>query len=290
MRRRDAAVTEMDNPPVARRELGALLRTLRTDAGLTVDELAERLLCSTTKVSRMETGQRGVSARDIRDLCRVYGITDPDQYDRLTSLAEEGRAQSWWQPLNLPHATYVGLEAAAISINDYEPGVVPGLLQTTGYARAIHEAGIPHLSPTEIDERIKERLNRQKILTGSSPPLLHAVIDEAVLHRAVGGPAVMAAQLGLLIETGSALPNVTIQVLPFRAGAHPALDSTFIMLEMAAPVASVVYVEGLVGRTYLDRPQDIDRYEQVFEWLCDISLTPAESFALMRIEKDKFQH
>jgi transcriptional regulator with XRE-family HTH domain len=278
-----------DNPPVRRRELGAVLRALRTDAGLTVEELAGRLLCSTTKVSRMETGQRGVSARDIRDLCQVYGITDIPQYDHLMSLAEQGRGQSWWQPLNLPHADYIGLEAAAISVSDFEPGVVPGLLQTPGYARAIHEAGIQHFSPAEINERIGERLNRQKILSRANPTLLHAIIDEAVLHRAVGGPAVMAAQLDQLIETSSNLPNVTIQVLPFSAGAHPALDSTFIMLDMAAPVASVVYVEGLVGWIYLDKAQELDRYEQVFERLRDISLPSEQSLELISRTKQIFQ-
>jgi transcriptional regulator with XRE-family HTH domain len=258
---------------------------MRTSAGLTVEEVAERLLCSATKVSRMETGARGVSARDIRDLCQLYGVTDDAEYQHLMSLAAQGRAQAWWQPFNLPYATYVGLEAAATSIRDYESGVIPGLLQTAEYARALHDAFVPGLEPAVIDERIRERLNRQRILAGASPPRMHIVMDEAVIRRAVGGPAVMRAQLDKLLAAIGSMPHLTIQVLPFRVGAHPALDATFILLEMSAPVTKVVYVEGLVDPMYLERPQEVRRYEQVFERLCRLALPPAASAALLRQAK-----
>lgn len=283
------AVSDVQNPPVRRRELGAMLRALRADAELTVEEVAERLLCSPTKVSRMETGQRGASQRDVRDLCQIYGVTDPVRYEHLMSLARQGRAQAWWQPFNLPYATFVGLETEAISISDYEPGVFPGLLQAPPYARAIHEGTMQRLSPALIEQRLEVLRNRQEILTRSDPPELYAIMDEAALHRAIGGPAVMAAQLEWVIKTGAELPNVTLQVLPYSAGAHPALDSTFIVLEMAAPVPSVVYVEGLVGRIYLERPQDLDRYRQVFKRLRGISLDPQDSISLIKRIKTKFQ-
>jgi hypothetical protein len=155
-------------------------------------------------------------------------------------------------------------------------------LQTSAYARAIHERTITPLSPGLIEQRLEVRANRQRILTRSRPPELHAIIDEAVLHREIGGPAVMADQIDWVVRTCVELPHVSVQVLPFGIGAHPALDSTFIVLKMAAPVRSVVYVEGLVGQIYLEHPQDVERYEQVFSRLRDISLAPDESLDLMQ--------
>jgi hypothetical protein len=163
--------------------------------------------------------------------------------------------------------------------------VVPGLLQTPEYARALHEAGIPVLEPDVLDERIRTRMNRQRILTGTSPPQVHIIMDEAVIRRPVGGPAVMTSQLDKLLVATDTLPNVTIQVLPFRVGAHPALDATFVLLEMTAPVAKVVYVEGLVDPMYLERPQEIRKYEQVFDRLCRLALPPAASADLLRQAK-----
>jgi len=269
------------SPTVRRRELGALLRAMRTEAGLTVEQVAEALLVSPSKVSRLETGHRGVSARDIRDLSDLYGITDPAVREHLDTLAKEGRGQAWWQPYDLPYATYVGLEAAATAISDFEPGVIPGLLQTPDYARALHMASMPRLGPAVIEQRIEVRRARQGILTrDEAPPQLRAIVDEAVLHRVVGGSAVMAAQLNRVVQACE-LPNVTVQVIPYDAGAHPALDSTFILLEFAPPVPGVVYVEGLAGQMYLERPQDVERYIHVFQRLSTISLSPQESIELL---------
>jgi transcriptional regulator with XRE-family HTH domain len=269
------------SPVLRRRELGALLRALRTEAGLTVEQVAESLLCSPSKVSRLETGQRGASARDIRDLGNLYQL-DPAQREHLTQLAMEGKGQAWWQPYDLPYETYVGLEAEATSIKDYEPGVFPGLLQTADYARAIHERALPRLSAAVIEQRIEVRQLRQAILTRQEPgpPQLWAIIDEAVLHRPIGGPAVMGSQIDHVIDVCE-LPNVTVQVLPFDVGAHPALDSTFIFLEFAGPVSPVVYVEGLVGHLYVERPQDVRRYAEVFEHLRAASLNKGQSLDLM---------
>jgi transcriptional regulator with XRE-family HTH domain len=273
-------VPTVRSPIVRRRELGALLRALRANAELTVEQVAEHLLCSLTKVSRMETGQRGVSLRDVRDLCDLYGVTDPAQREHLMRLAREGRGQAWWQPFNLPYATYVGLEAEAVSISDYEPTVFPGLVRTPAYARAVHERTMPKPNPGVIDQWIEVRVTRQQVLTQEDPLHLRAIIDEAVLHRIMGGPAVMHEQLDHCIEA-SDLSNVTIQVLPFSAGAHPAIDSTFIVLELAEPVPSVVYVEGLVGQIYLERPEDVQRYERIYERLEALSLSPSESVDFM---------
>jgi transcriptional regulator with XRE-family HTH domain len=251
---------------------------------MTIEEVAERLLCSPSKVSRMETGLRGTSQRDIRDLCAVYNVTDPAQCDHLAALAKEGRRQAWWQPYDLPatFATYVDLEAEAAHIRNYEPGVIPGLLQIPAYARAVHEGGIPRLSDSSIEQRVQVRESRQAILTREdpAPPQFRAVIDEAVLHRVVSSPHVMSAALDHMIEICE-LPSVTVQVLSFAAGAHPALDSTFILLDFADLLPPVVYVEGLVGQMYLDRALDVERYKEIFERLTTISLTQYKSIDLM---------
>lgn len=271
---------DAQNTVLRRRELGALLRRLRTEKGMTVEQVADALLCSLSKVSRLETGQRGASARDIRDLCDLYEVDDA-QRENLTRLAREGRGQAWWQPYGLPYETYVGLEAAATQICDYEPGVFPGLLQTPDYARVIHETAVPKLSPAIIEQRIEVRQVRQAILTREEPPppRLEAIVDEAILHRPVGGPRVMGAQIDRVIEACK-LPNVSVRVLPFAAGAHPALDSTFIMMEFAA-APGVVYVEGLVGHLYVQRAQDVQRYRQVFELLRAAALDEQKSLDLM---------
>lgn len=273
------------SPTVRRRELGALLRALRTGKGLTVEQVAERLLCSPSKVSRMETGHRGATPRDVRDLCDLYGVRDEAERDRLMSLAREGKRQGWWQSYDLPYATYVGLEAEAARASGFHSSVVPGLLQTADYARAIHEAAVPEvltpeLTPDIIDQRVEARIRRQAVLTKQDPLIFSSVMDEAVLHRLVGGPSVMMAQLKQLTDMAE-LGNVTLQVIPYSRGAHPALESTFYILDFNAAVPSVVYVEGLVGWIYLERAEDIRRYRRVYDYLARIALPPEESVKLI---------
>jgi transcriptional regulator with XRE-family HTH domain len=271
---------EVRSPTVRRRELGALLRALRNAKGLTIEQVAASLLCSTSKVSRMETGHGSATLRDIRDLCDLYDITDEAERDRLKTLAREGRQAGWWQSYDLDFSTYVGLEAAATGLRYYQSTIVPGLLQTADYARAMLDVTIPKLTSERMAELLEVKLTRQRVLTREQPLRLWAVLDEAVLHRVVGGPAVMGAQLDRLIAIAGN-PNVTIQVVPYAAGAHPAMDSTFNILEFTDSVPSVIYIEGLAGWIYLDRPADIDRYRQVFEYLCSLALNPKESIELV---------
>ena len=269
------------SPTVRRRELGALLRALRTERSLTVEQVAAELLCSPSKVSRMETGQRGATARDIRDLCQIYGVTDPAQQSRLTRLAAAGKRQGWWQGYELDYfGTYVGLEEEAIALSYYQSSIVPGLMQTPGYVRAIHENSVPPNSAERISQLIEVRLIRQKLLIRDPPLHLSVVLDESALHRQVGGPAVMKEQLERLAEIAT-WPNVTIKVVPFAAGAHAALESTFNILDFEDPAPSLVYVEGLMGFMYLERPQDLARYRGVFEQLHAKALTPQESLDLI---------
>jgi transcriptional regulator with XRE-family HTH domain len=256
-----------------------MLRALRNDRGLTVDQVAAELLCSPSKVSRLETGQRGATLRDVRDLCNLYGVTDAADRERLMTLAREGKQQGWWQSYDLDYATYVGLEQAAISMKIFHSAVVPGLLQTAGYTRALHQAGMPPLEPEIIEQRVQERLIRQQqVLDQVGPPRIEIVMDEAVLHRPVGGLGVISEQLGRITEVAKR-DDVTIQILPFEVGAHPALESDFIILEFSSQAANTVYVEGLAGQIYLDRPQDVDRYLQVFERLRSVADSSKDSIA-----------
>ncbi len=179
-----------------------------------------------------------------------------------------------------------GIDPASLS--DYEPGAFPALLQTPAYARAVHESALPPLSSDVIEQRIESRRLRQEVLWREEPPHLKAVIDEAVLHRAVGGPMVMHEQLQRMIAANE-MAQIHVRVLPYSAGSHPALDSTFVILEFAAPVPGVVYVDGLVGQIYLERPQDFDRYKQVFERLWELSLSPAETRKLMEQTDNEYK-
>jgi transcriptional regulator with XRE-family HTH domain len=287
--RKDATfVPEVRSPTVRRRELGALLRKLRTEKGLTVEQAADQLMFSMSKLSRMETGHGAPSRRDIRDLCALYEVTDEAERKRMMNLAVEGRQAGWWQSYDLNQfADYVGLEADAVSVKNYQSILIPGLLQTPDYARAVNEAVIPQPDPERLEEQTEVRLRRQDRLTRDPPLRFGAILDEAALHRVIGGPAVMEAQLRHLIEL-SKLPNVTLQVIPFSAGGHPAMDSTFNVLEFADAVPGVVYVEGLVGWVYMKRSRDVERYAGVFERLCHIALPPRESVEL--IEKAAVRH
>jgi transcriptional regulator with XRE-family HTH domain len=279
--RKRPPVPEVRSPTLRRRELGTLLRTLRQQQGLTVEQVAEQLLCSPSKVSRMETGQRGVTRRDIRDLCELYSVSDEETVGRLTNLAREGKEHGWWQPYGLDYATYVDLEEAAASLRYYQSSLVPGILQTPDYARAVHEAGVQEYAPGRIDEHVDVRMRRQRLLTQVPPLKVSIVLDEAVLHRSVGGSAVMAEQLGHLAERAT-LPSVSIQVIPFSAGAHPAMDSMFDILEFReSALPSVVYVEGLMGWLYIEQSEDISRYVKVFNLLRAAALAPKESIRLI---------
>lgn len=273
-------MTEVQSPTVSRLELGALLRSLRSNQGLTVEQVAELLMCSPSKVSRMETGHRGVTARDIRDLCDIYGVDDRSERDRLAELARMGKQQAWWQSYDLPYSDYVGMEAAALAMSVFQSTVIPGLLQTAEYARAGHEGGLPRFSSDVIERRVEAKMNRQHVLRRSDPPDLAVVLDEAALHRQTGGPQVMHAQLARLIEVAS-WPRITIQVIPFSVGAHPAVESNFKIVQLPAPSPDIVFVDGLVGSVYLDKREDLDRYRRVFAHLRTIALSPKDTVQLI---------
>lgn len=265
--------TTGSSPTVSRRELGTLLRTLRVQKGWTAEQVAERLMVSPSKVSRLETGQRGASARDIRDLCDLYEV-DEEQRQHLMELAIEGKQRAWWQPLGMPYPRYVGLEAEAASISDYGLGIMPGLLQNADYARAQVLAAVPRWVPDEVERRVRSRIARQQRLFSEHPPQFEAVVDESVLHRVVGSPAIMRAQLERLLEL-SDLPHVTLRVIPYDAGALPAGNNKFIILRFAQPaVPDVVFIEGLTGDLYLEEPHDVETYSTTFRALAQLAAEP----------------
>ena len=269
------------SPTVRRRELGARLRALRTEHGFTVEDVAERMEVSPAKISRIETAARGVSLADVRFLCDLYQVAT-DERSRLLTLTRESRRRSWWQQYGLPESlsTYIGLEDAAASIQQYETSIVPPLLQTEDYARAL-VSGVGFDAPPErVDQLVDVRLARQQLLSAENAPTLWAVIDEASLHRLVGGPDVMRAQLDALAERSRA-HNVTLQVIPYQAGAHPGVNSSFIILHLEE-VKDVVYVEGLIGNFYLQNPDDVARYRRTFDELRAVAAGPQESRKLIQ--------
>jgi len=268
-------------PTVRRMLVGAQLRRLRTDKGLSREQAGEAIRASEWKIHRLENGQVGFKDRDIVDLLRFYGVDDPVEVVEFVILAREANAPGWWQQYGdlLPQwfRAYVDLEAAATLIRTYEGQFVPGLLQTEDYMRAVVGGAQLDDSPAEAERRVALRLGRQTLLERRDAPRLWAVVDEAALRRPVGGPKVMRAQLERLIEA-SELPNVILQVLPFAAGAHPAMVGAFSVLRFAdQELPDVVYVEHLNNATYLDKRDEVERYLDVMESLCLGSQPPAKT-------------
>ncbi|WDM12693.1 helix-turn-helix domain-containing protein [Streptomyces lavenduligriseus] len=257
------------NPTVRRRRLGQELRRLRELKGMTAEEVAERLLVSQSKISRLENGRRSISQRDVRDLCGVYDVEDKRIVDSLMEMARDSRQQGWWHTFgDIPYSVYIGLETDAESLRVYEPQIVTGLLQTRPYAEALVRGALPETSADEIEKRVEGRIRRQERITTERNPLrLWVVLDEAALHRVVGSRLVMREQLEHLIEL-SELPHVTVQVLPFEVGAHPGINGQYAILEFAdAADSSVVYLEGVTSDLYLEKAQDVQKYAVMYEHL-----------------------
>ncbi|MFD9390295.1 helix-turn-helix domain-containing protein [Streptomyces sp. NPDC060000] len=257
------------NPTVRRRRLGQELRRLRELKGMTAEEVAERLLVSQSKISRLENGRRSISQRDVRDLCGVYEVEDQRMVDSLMEMAKDSRQQGWWHAFgDVPYSVYIGLETDAASLRVYDPQVVPGLLQTRQYAEALISGALPEAPPADIEKRIQVRLRRQeRISTADNPLRLWAVLDEAALRREVGNRQVMIEQLEYLLEM-SQLPHVTVQLIPFTMGAHPGVSGQYAILEFPdAADSSVVYIEGVTSDLYLEKPQDVQKYSVMYEHL-----------------------
>ena len=209
------------------------LRELRNAVDLTVEEVGQKLLCSATKISRLETGARRASLRDVRDLCRIYVVTDQDQVEDLMALASRAREPGWWKQYeDAILSPYIGLEQAAVAITVYSMSFIPALIQTNDYARATIKSIERKIDPAVLDQRVEVRLRRQELLHRPDPPRYRVLLDEAVLRRQVGGTAVMQAQLDKIVTCASE-QKVTVQVIPFDVGVYPSSDSNVVFLEFA---------------------------------------------------------
>jgi hypothetical protein len=278
------AQSDRPGPTIRRMLVGAQLRRLRTELRFSRAEAAKAIRASEWKIHRLENGQVGFKERDIVDLLAFYGVTDPDEVAAFLVLTREANAPGWWQRYGdvLPpwFRTYVDLESAATLIRTYEGQFVPGLLQTDDYMRALVHG--THLeSPEEVGRRVRLRMARQTLLTREHPPRLWAVVDEAALRRPVGGPGVMKGQLERLLDA-TGLPNVTLQVLPLDAGAHPAMVGSFSVLRFPdQELPDVVYLEHLTGASYLNKPDEVDQYLHVMESICVRAAAPDQTVELL---------
>jgi Domain of unknown function (DUF5753)/Helix-turn-helix domain len=276
---------------VPRRQLGRYLRDLRNAQRLTVRAAAERLEWSEAKIWRIETGQVGLRSLDVEAMCRIYGAA-PDLTEALMGLAKETKAKGWWHSYGdvIPEGfdVYIGLEEAAASFSWYESELVPGLLQTEGYASAVIAADKPGVEDEEIDRRVHVRIARQALLTRvTAAPELRIVLNEAIVRRPVGGTEVMSGQLRRLLDA-SDLPNVTLRIIPFSAGLHLGIISgPFVVLRFPlngdgrASEPPTVYVDGFTGDLYLDKPNEIKRYDEAFGAIWSVALDEKASQELL---------
>lgn len=270
-------------PTVRRRQLGRELRKLREEAGLHIDQLAQQLRCSPSRISRIETARIRIAPGTVHEILDVLSIQD-ERRGRLVTLARQAEEPGWWQEytdvLTYEYSTYIALEAEASTLRAYEPLVIHGLLQTEEYARAVISKGRGG-DPAEVEPRVKARLARQEVLMRADPLRLWVLIGEAALRCRVGGAQVMRAQLRRLVELGR-LPHVRLQIVPFESGELTSMNGAFSILEFPdADVPPVVYVESLAGDTYIESPHGVLRCNKVFDGLVADALDVSDSLAML---------
>lgn len=254
---------------------------------MTVEDAAGRLQWPGSKVSRIENRQVGVSPKDLRKLLDLYELQDRAYREELLELGRRATERGWWQSYSglLPSlGNLIGLEAEAATIRTYEPELIPGLLQTADYARAVIRAGYPGDTLDQVDRRVEVRLERQEVLTRADPPppKISVVLNEGVLARRVGSPEVMRAQLEHLMRERDRA-NVVIQVLPFSTGEHPAMVGPFTMLTFLDPAdPGVVNVENVLGALAMEQPEEIRAFEEVWSALQARAVSPDDSRAVIK--------
>ena len=241
------------------------------------------------RFSRLETGARRPSLRDVRDLCTLYGLSEATSAD-LMNLARGAREPGWWtqyEDLNLD--PYIGLELEAKAITCYSAFYVPALLQTAEYSQAIIKAIAPKMSLDILQQRVEARMRRQQLLEGASPPRYRILLDESALFRRVGDASIMAAQLNKVLDA-IRQGRAAVQIIRFDAGAHASADGYFVLLEFDEPhLSPVVFLEGLTGNQYLERKPDVARYRETIEYLRDSALSPRDSQVLIAEHRDAYQ-
>ncbi|MFR9797823.1 helix-turn-helix domain-containing protein [Streptomyces sp. MS06] len=281
-----------DGPAVRRRKLGAELRSLRTGAGFTSGEAARLVGWHQSKVSRIETGTSGAKPADVRLLLDAYGVEDTGIRELLLVLAGSRNTvrDHWWHAYRgvLPptYRDFISLESQASAMRTLETSVVPGLLQTPEYARAVTRAAVDEVDDDRLDALVEVRLARQDVLRSDPPLRLSAVLDEAVLHREVGGPEVMARQRARLAEAAG-LPQVLLQVLPFSAGAHIGITGPFVIFSFSSTSdLDVVVIDHLTSSLHLERKEDLRAYSEAFDSLRAHALSPEDSLELIAATGD----
>jgi len=274
-------------PTLLRMVVGAQLRRLREAKGITREQAGYEIRSSESKISRMELGRVSFRLRDVADLLTLYGVAEDDpERERLLGLVREANAPGWWHQFGdlMPSwfQPYVGLESAASVIRTYECQAIPGLLQTRDYARAAIKSLAPGASAAEVERRVDLRATRQRQVLHREPaPTLWAVIDEAALHRPIGGVQVLRDQLTALIEA-TRQPNIKIQLLPFEVGGHAGLTGSFTILRFPEQdLSDVIYVELLTSGLFLDRGHDVDTYAEAMERLCLQAREPEQTAGII---------
>jgi transcriptional regulator with XRE-family HTH domain len=272
-------------PTVRRRRLGTELRKLRDSSGLKLEEVAAELGVAPSTLSRIETGKAPTKSAYLSQMLEMYGVSDSGQRQVLVDMAREGHRKGWWAAYDdvLPSGfdTYVGLEAETAAIRSYEISVVPGLLQTADYARAVIRETFPRHTPQQIDRLVDLRMARQHRLDDQPPLELWSILDEAVIRRPVGGAAIMRRQLSHLL-TAAERASVTMQILPFSCGAHAAHTGSFSVLEFPDRTDSeVAHVESVAGYIYLEKDKDVRARSEAFDRLRAAALSPSASAELV---------
>lgn len=278
-------MTKQPGPSVRRRSLGKRLRELRQGCGLTIADAAKAAGLNRVSIGRVETGRQAILPRTVRPLGRLYGLSD-DETETLVKMAEESNQPGWWTTYSgiLPNyfEVFLGLEEDAYELRIFQQALVPGLLQTADYIRAITLAWHPDKTKTELDRSVELRAERHERVMGKSPTRLHVVLDEGAVRRMVGGAAVMRSQIEHLIEWAQ-LPYVSLYVLPFDAGAHSAMSNDFTLMSLSEETGDtdLAYVEQHHGASYEEDREDVAMYEDVFADLVDRALGREETIRFL---------
>jgi hypothetical protein len=273
------------SPTVLRMILARQLQALREKAGMTYEQAGEAIYSSEWTIRRMERAEGGLKPLTVKSLLMAYGITDSAEIGTFLGLARDASKPGWWHSYDdvLPSwfRVAVGLEESAVLIRAYEPQVIPGLLQTEGYIRAITAASFPAATEEFTERTVALRLARQQLLARPDPPEYWVVLDETVLRRPIGGHKIMRGQIEHLIAA-AAQPKVTLQVIPFAAGWHPALYGMFNIFRFpAAQLPDIVYTEALTGAYYLNKPEESARYTEALDRMCAQAASPEHTITLL---------
>jgi transcriptional regulator with XRE-family HTH domain len=272
-----------DRSPTSRgRELARQLRDLRKSAGLSVEDVARQVQLSPSRISGIETVSPAASSQEVSSLGGLYRV-DGQQLIQLLELTREAADKGWWEEYeDLGIGRLIGLEVEASQISSYEQSVIPWMLQTEEYARAVIKGILPGITDRVLNQRVEARLKRQELLTRDPHPNFWSLVDESALRRSVGGNQVMRDQLRKILEVVATVPSITLQIVPLSLDAHPGLDNTFTLLEFESSQPAMVYVENLVGALYLDRPFDVDKYRDALKYLQARALDPDSSGQLVK--------